>query len=463
MHTPSRLRVSILSLCAVLLPAGAAFSQQSPVEYSKTQLEADQRVMRANISDANYHIDRGIKAAGAGLPDSAKVSLLRATGRIAQVDETMKSHPERIERLAWSLLYTRETVRKQLRAGFDKLRDDFGAVEDSMYALRRDMLRKGMFGEELQQQVAVLDAAKKLLPELEKKNPALAAKVRNLIEQINQALAAGDMAKAGELLKQLTATLVEGGHGQDIKDASDKINEGRPQAPDPKLQEARALAGRLAQTDPAAARSIEDLVSQIEDARRRGDTATADRLMAQLNELIRQKSGQDSQKQWKPGEKVYDENGNEVTDEYVWGPDGEGRGVDKVYVGDKGGRLVRETKVNVRATPSTSKPNTFEVTKSPGASRTWALVVAPVPGSEKKATGSYTVSFALTDRAGASGFTVTKWDITSPSGSPTLDSTTGSQVTATFSKSATYTVQVSGTTDWGSAFTIKTNLTVGVD
>ena len=113
--------------------------------------------------------------------------------------------------------------------------------------------------------------------------------------------------------------------------------------------------------------------------------------------------------------------------------------------------------------PSASKPNTFEVTKTPGASRTWALVVAPVPGSEKKATGSYTVSIALADRSGATGYNVTKWEITSPSGSPTLDNPSGAQVTATFTKSATYTVQVSGTTDWGSAFVIKTNLTVGVD
>lgn len=160
--------------------------------------------------------------------------------------------------------------------------------------------------------------------------------------------------------------------------------------------------------------------------------------------------------------RLLDADGNEISDEYVW-ENGEGKGVDKVYVGGKGSRLVRETKVSVRATPSAAKANTYEVTKTPGESRTWAFIVAPVAGSEKKASGSYTVAVALTEKSGATGFTAAKWEITGPGGAPSLDSSSGPQVTATFSQSGTYAVQVSGTTDWGSPFVIKSSLKIGVD
>jgi hypothetical protein len=166
--------------------AQPAAAPQGPVDPTKAQLETEQRVMKANISDANYHIDRGIKAVGANLPELAKVSVLRATGRVAQVDQVMKSHPERIERVAMVLFTPREEVRKPLRASFKEIRDEFGQLELAMYAFRKDMLRKGIFGEELKQQIAVLDAASKLLPEIEKKDPAMAEKVRGLIDEITR-------------------------------------------------------------------------------------------------------------------------------------------------------------------------------------------------------------------------------------------------------------------------------------
>jgi hypothetical protein len=160
--------------------------------------------------------------------------------------------------------------------------------------------------------------------------------------------------------------------------------------------------------------------------------------------------------------KIFDADGNEVSDEFVW-ENGEGKGVDKVYVGGKGMRLTRETKVSVRAMPSATKANTYEVTKTPGEARTWALVVAPVPGSDKKSSGSLTLTLALSDRGGLTGFTVAKWEITSPAGSPSLGGNAGPQTTATFTATATYTIQVSGTTDWGSPFLIKSSLPVGVE
>lgn len=463
MHTPIRHRFLFTGLLAQLLIL-TGFGQ-TPTEFSKSQLETEQRIMKAQTSDANYHIDRAIKSVSASLPDSAKVSLLRATGRVAQIDEVMKAHPVHIERLSFSLLYSRESVRKELRTAYNKLRDEFGAVEDAMFALRHDMLRKGLFGEELKQQIAVLDAATKLLPEIEKTNPELAAKVRSLIEQINQALASGDTAKAGELIQQLNGLLEGAGYKQNIADAKSKIGggadgsgatgvasvlgaNGQPVA----IPGATAVAGgkaRLAdgtEVDLNGAQVLPD-----------GSIRLADGRIIKDGRLV-------SAGPVNPGKdaRLYDADGNEISDEFVW-ENGEGKGIDKVYVGGKGNRLVRETKVSVRATPNASKPNTYEVTKTPGESRTWAFVVAPEPGSEKKATGSYTVAVALTDKSGATGFTAAKWEITGPAGSPSLGNSSGPQVTATFSQSGTYSVQVSGTTDWGSPFVIRSSLKIGVD
>lgn len=467
MHTSICRRVVLAGILAQSLIL-AAVAQSAPTEFSKGQLETEQRIMRANISDANYHIDRAIKSVGANLADSAKVSLLRATGRVAQIDEVMKAHPERIERLQFSLFYSRETVRKELRASYKKLRDDFGAVEDAMYALRGDMLRKGLFGEELKQQIAVLDAATKLLPEIEKSNPELAAKVRTLIDEINQALAAGDTAKAEDLIKQLNTLLDGAGYKQNIADAKQKIGggaggggggdgAGTVTGADGRrvtIPGSSALGGgrvRLADgtdVDVTGATVLPDGSIRLADGRIIRDGRIVAGGAAAAN------PGQ--------GSRLVDADGNEITDEYVW-QNGEGRGVDKVYVGGRGGRLIRETKVLVKASPSPSKPNTYEVTKTPGESRTWAFVVAPVPDSEKKASGTYGVAIALTDKSGATGFTVSKWEITGPGGAPSLDNTSGPQVNATFTQSGTYNVQVSGSTDWGTPFSIKSTLKIGVD
>lgn len=477
MRPPLRLwhfvAVTLASLSVV-----AGFSQTPPpAEFSKSQLETEQRIAKANIGDANYHVDRAIKSVGSNLPDVAKVSLLRATGRIAQVDEVLKKHPEHIERLAFSLLYQRENVRKELRAAYNKLRDEFGAVEDAMYALRRDMLRRGLFGEELKQQVAVLDAASKLLPEIEKRDPALAGKVRGLIEQINEALAAGDTAKADKLIKELNSLLEGAGYKASIDDAKKKIGGGEGDAAGEALAGGGSVAnkaGGLAFTAPngqsatipgahslggGKARLADGTEVDLTGATIRADGAIvlADGRVIKDGKLL----GAGGSASPSKGATLLDANGNEISDEYVW-ENGEGRGVDKVYVGGKGARLVKETKVTVRATPS-AKANTYEVAKTPGESRSWALVVAQVPGSEKQSGGSYTVTIALSDKSGATGFTVSKWEITSPAGSPTLENTGGTQVTAVFTASATYTVTATGTTDWGSPFQIKGSLTIGVE
>jgi hypothetical protein len=459
-----------------------------PTTYSKGQLLTEQRVMQAYITDANFHIDRGIKAVGASLPDSAKVSLLRATSRVAQVDETMKAHPERIEHLAFSLLYTREGMRKELRASYAKLRDEFGAVEDAMYALRRDMLRKGFFGEALKGQVAVLDAVSKLLPEIQQNDQALAGRIRGVVEEINKALAADDLAKAEELITQLKDMLEAAGHKQDIQKAKDKINEtatGGGEGMSPTAMQALEGGGSL--TPAAGGVTVTGKDGQISTipgavSIGAGKLRLADGTEVDLNgskvqpdgsilladgrvikgTKVAAAAGMAGPVTPPKGAMLVDAEGNEILDEYVW-ENGEGKGVDKIYVGGKGMRLTRETKVTVRATLNAGKANTYAVAKTPGESRTWALVIAPVAGSEKKATGHLTLALALSDRNGGTGFTVNKWDISSPAGAPSMGEGSGPQVTATFDASATYAIQVTGTTDWGSPFVIKASLPVGVE
>lgn len=489
MHTRSRqtfIAGFVAILCSISGYGQAQPQPAQPPEYSKSQLETEQRIMRADLTDTNYHIDRTIKSVAADLPESAKVSLLRATAKISELADLMKNHSERIERLSFSLFYVRENIRQDLRKNFAKIREDFGSAEDSMYAVRKDMLKKGIFGEALKQQIAVLDALPKMLEDLDKKDPATAQKVRDLRDQINAALAAGDSAKASDLLKQLSDTLKGAGYSDAISNAVQKINDsggvgstgsatgnGGAAAGSQALQGGGSLAsgadglvltGSDGQTakipgatalDGGKARLKSGEVVDLNGSKvlPNGDILLADGRTIKNGNLFAQNPDLNA--------KLLDSDQNEIADEYVW-KDGKGQGVDKKYVGGKGARLVQEVKVTVVAAP-TDSPNTYSVTKTPGEARSWSFAVAPVSGSEKKSSGSLTITLAVTDKNGGTGFTISKWEITGPSGSPSLDQTSGAEVHATFTASATYTVQVSGTTDWGSPFVIKSSLPVGVE
>jgi hypothetical protein len=143
--------------------------------------------------------------------------------------------------------------------------------------------------------------------------------------------------------------------------------------------------------------------------------------------------------------------------------DGVATGIEKVYVGGRGERLIRETKVTFRPAPAPNQPNTYVVARENGETRSWQFDVTTVSGSEKKSTGSLTASLELADRRGNSGYTVENWSINGPAGSPSLGGSPGNQTTATFTASGEYAVEVSGQTDWGSAFVIRKTLPVGVD
>lgn len=158
-----------------------------------------------------------------------------------------------------------------------------------------------------------------------------------------------------------------------------------------------------------------------------------------------------------------DANGNEVVipADFNW-RNGVATGIEKVYVGGRGGRLLRETQVTFRPTPGT-QPNTYVVNRQDGEVRSWAFDVTRVPGSEKKSTGSLTVAFALNDRNGSSAFTTENWTITGPSGQMPLENASGNQATATFTSSGDYELAVTGKTEWGSDFTIRKTFPVGVE
>ena len=132
------------------------------------------------------------------------------------------------------------------------------------------------------------------------------------------------------------------------------------------------------------------------------------------------------------GAKYVNADGSEIVipPDFDW-KNGEAKGIEKTYVGGKGARLVRETKVTFRPTPSPSAPNTFVVSRTDGESRSWAFEAPPCPALEKKP-GQPEPHPGVADRGGGTGFTVSKWTVTSPSGSPTLSSTSGAQVSATF-------------------------------
>lgn len=476
--------VATMSSVTVFAQAQAQPQPAQPIDFSRSQLETEQRIMRADLTDANFHIDRTIKSVAADLPDSAKVSLLRATAKISELDDLMKGHGERIERLSFSLFYVRETIRTDLRKSFAKLRDDFGGAEDSMYAVRKDMLRKGIFGEALKQQIAVLDALPKILEDLDKKDPATANKIRDLMKQFNAASDAGDTVKAAELLKQITDTLKGAGYSDAISNAVQKINDAGSSGGPGSLSNGGAAGSQALEGGGSVAPGAGGLVLTTPDGQtsnipgataldggkarlRSGEVVDLNGSKILPNGAILLADGRTIKNGMLFGQnpdanaKLLDGDQNEIADEYVW-KDGKGEGVDKKYVGGKGARLVQEVKVTVVASP-TDSPNTYSVTKTPGEARSWAFVVAPKEGSEKKSSGSLTITLAVSDKNGGTGFTISKWDITSGSGSPSLEQSSGNEVRATFTSSATYSVQVTGTTDWGSPFVIKSSLPVGVE
>jgi hypothetical protein len=474
---------------------------QPKTEWDKSELLTEQRIMKADIEEANFYVNRGISAVGANLPDSAKVSVLRSTGQIAKVEELMKGHPERIERLSLVLFQSRETVRAELKKSYYKLRDSFSAVEDSMYALRRDMLRKGIFGEELKQQVAVLDAASKLLSEIKDKDPALAEKIRGQIEQINQALANNDTATAAKLIDQLNSTLSAAGYGDKVKQQQDKLN-------------SMAGAGSESAGGPAAsgAPQVEKLPDgsvvttttssvTLPDGRKKDTIEKVMKRPDGTSQIVRTATvtNPDGSKDVSETVEERDKDGNVIstkTSQYMLKPDG--TRVDKGSVKDDGERVT----VTDAAGNSTTVPKSFfrgnEATvyetqyvggegqkltgerelkitlkrddagaiagfdEHPGRERQWDFTITEAPDARKFESDGMATRLAFRDNKRKTDFKIDTWSITNPQGQGIGHFGAQNEVDFKFPASGAYTLSVTGQTDWGDKFTVSVTLNVAL-
>ncbi len=503
MRTSLRL-AGVLICLGVLRPLLA--QPQPPIEFDKSDLLTEQRIMKADIKDANYYIESGIKAVAANLPDSAKVRVLRATGLIAKVEELMKGHPERIERVAMVLFQSRETVRAELRKSYAELRDEFSQVEDSMYALRRDMLRKGIFGDELKQQVAVIDAASKLLSEIKDKDPALAEKIRAQIAEINQALEANDSAKAAKLIEQLNSTLSSAGYGDKVKQQQDKLNtmaNAEGAGAETKTLTNAAPAGPVAEklpdgltvTTSTKSVTLPDGRKQeiLEKVMKRPDgtsqvirtvTVTNPDGSKDVSQTVEEldKNGniistKTSQSKIMPGgaptvEKgSVKEEGDRVT---ITDADGKTTTVpksffrgneaiiyDTVYVGGEGQTLTaeRELKITIKRDDSGG----VAVDQHPGREREWAFVIAEVPETRKFENDGMATRLAFKDNKKKTDFKIEAWSIKNPQGQEVGHFGNQGEVDFKFPTSGAYTLSVTGATDWGNQFTVSVTLNVALE
>jgi len=493
MKTITRLVGLLICLCTFRPMFG-----QPKTEFTKDELQTEQRIMQADIKDANYYIDAGIKAVAANLPDSAKVRVLRATGLIAKVEELMKGHPERIERLALVLFQSRETVRAGLRKSYATLRDDFSAVEDSMYALRRDMLRKGIFGEELKQQVAVLDAASKLLSEIKDKNPALAEKIRGQIAEINQALANNDTAKAGKLIEQLNAMLRSAGYGDKIKQQQDKLNT-MAAGPDAAGANAAAAGSQVEKLPDGSTVTTSSNSVTLPDGRKQDTVEKVMKRPDGTSQVVRTSTvtNPDGSKDVMETVEEHDKNGNVIstkTSQYTLKPDGsrvekgsvkdDGEHVtitdpsgntttlpknffhpdatvyETQYVGGEGQKLTAERELKISINKDSSGALTYD--KHDGRERQWDFVIAEVPGARKFENDGMFTSLTFQDNKRKTDFKIEAWSIKNPQGEEVGHFGAQNKVAFKFPANGAYTLSVTGETDWGNKFAVSVTLNVSL-
>ena len=507
----SCLAVVLIGL-STLNPLPGQPQNQPPVEYGKSDLLTEQRIMNADIKDANYYIDRGIKAVGANLPESAKVCVLRATGLIAKIKEMMKGHPERIERLSLVLFQSREKVRAELRKSYAAVRDNFSAVEDAMYALRRDMLRKGLFGEELKQQVAVLDAASKLAAEIRDKDPALADKIRAKIEAINLALANNDAAAAKQGIDELNALLSSSGYGDRVKQQQQKLEDmaaagagagGAAATPGGAAAAAAAVAGGpQIQTLPDGSTVTTSTNSiTLPDGRKQDIVEKVMKRPDGSSQVVRTTTvaNPDGSKDVTEVVEERDRNGNLLstkTSQYKIMPDGsrmekgsvkddgervtitdasgatttvpksffhgnEATAYQTIYVGGEGQKLTaeRELKITLKRDDAGSIAGFDQHT---GREREWDFVIAEAPDSRKFDTNGMSTRLVFRDNKRKTDFKIESWSIKDPQGREVGRFGAQNEVDFKFPTSGQYTLGVSGATDWGNQFTVSVTLNVAL-
>jgi hypothetical protein len=148
---------------------------------------------------------------------------------------------------------------------------------------------------------------------------------------------------------------------------------------------------------------------------------------------------------------IVDENGETITMKL----DGEGRMTKQVYAGT---RIKKETLVRVLVSPDAKQPyKQSDLVLEESESRDWNFSLEKA--SKDSSASASVVSFDLKEKANRTEFTVSGWSVKNSSGTVIA---TGAEVPfdVTFTESGAYTVEVSGTTEWGSTFTIKTSFNV---
>lgn len=492
MKTLTRI-VCVLLCLGTLRPM---FGQPKP-EYTRDELLTEQRIMKADIDDANFYVDRGIKAVGSNLPEVAKVCVLRSTGRIAKVEEMMKGHPERIERMAFVMFHSQESVRAELRKSYNKLRDSFSAVEDSMYALRSDMLRKGIFGEELKQQVAVLDAASKLLTEIKDKDPALAEKIRAEIESINQALASNDSATAEQKIKELDAMLGAAGYGDRVKQQQDKLD---TMAAATGTGGAAGAGSQVENLPDGSTVATTSKSVTLPDGRKQDTVEKTMKRPDGTSQVVRTTTitNPDGSKDVTETVEEHDKDGNVIstkTSQYHLGADGtkvnkgsvtddgervtitdpsgktttlpksffhgnEGTAYNTVYVGGEGQKLTGEQEVKISLKRDASGAITAD--EHSGRERQWDFAIAEVPGARKFEGDGMSTRLVFQDNKRKTDFKILGWSIKNPQGQEIGHFGAQNEVNFKFTANGAYTIAVNGETDWGSKFNVSVVLTVAL-
>jgi len=472
---------------ACALPGLSAQSSPRPQPAVTSPLKAgDVREEQRHIADyltyGSSDLQKGIERAGVNNLDLATVSGLHAVDQLLQCSKLMDQDPQHVERVRpW--LFDNDVARSEMRTNFfQSLKPRYDDLEERLDAFAHSLKDRGYS--------AVLVTINKLRAWNNSSDAAAKRQIEQEIDQVVTEVSRAAAAKAGGGSDASTGLHAGGPGGGDLSSPGARVGGfgggmlstrgGGGSGGEVALgngDTAVGSPGGVIVSDPSGrSATLAGATLNPDGTARLADGRTVDLRNAAIDPQgnVRLASGEvlpgnggggvgstalpDSNSHFVGAD------GSEIVipADFDW-KNGVATGIEKVFVGGRGGRLIRETKVTFRPTPSPGQVNTYVVARENGESRTWAFDVATVPGSEKKSSGSLTVGFELSDRNGSTGFNIANWEINGPAGSPAVGNAPGNQTTATFTSSGEYTVVVSGKTDWGSAFSIKKTLPVGVE
>ena len=433
---------------APFLPAQTPPPPEPPPPKARDVRE-EQRHIADYLTYAASDLQKGLERAGGNNLDLATVSGLHAVGQLLQCSKLMDKDPQHVEQIRpWC--FDNDITRAQLRNNFfQHLKPRYDDLEERLDGFAHSLKDRGYS--------AVLVTINKLRAWNTANDVATKRRIEQEIDQVVTEVSRSAAAHPGGGSDASTGLRTGGG---------DALGNGVMAVGGP---------GGVTLTDPSGRSAIlPGAVLNPDGTARLADGRTVDLKNAALdpNGDVRLASGETlGGGGGGGGGAVPDANsrfvgsdGSEIVipADFDW-KNGVATGIEKTYVGGRGGRLIRETKVTFRPSPSPGQPNTFVVARENGETRSWAFDVNTVPGSEKKSTGSLAIALELADRNGATGFAVADWRIGGPSGPVSVGNSPGNQASATFTASGEYAVQVSGKTDWGSDFVIKKTLPVGVE